>query len=315
MGHRSHPHSLAGERGQASVEWVALLALAALIVLLLLAIAGTRIPGADLAKAIVSRITCALSLSDSCSSVPELVSQYGEELAGLVREHAPDLVYEEGMRAVPVDFRSCRKPQCADGPTSGIVSRTSSGEPIAAFVHVIDCRAGTARRGESAGYDCSGPQAGSVYLQYWFYYADSATARGVIGDRGYHEDDWESLQVRISADGAFARASSHHGYNYEFGAGNWASDAGWGPVREATETVGVRPEGGWGPSTGTLFVSGGSHAGNAKRDGYHPGRATPGSRLSLIPIEPLAHDEGDTAFAVTPPWLKPVYTDPESEET
>jgi hypothetical protein len=137
----------------------------------------------------------------------------------------------------------------------------------------------------------------------------------VVGARGYHLDDWESYQLRIDQDIAFARASSHEGYNYEFGAENWGSDSGIGPVSEATEAVGVREKGGWGPETRQLHVSGGSHAGNARRDGYTPGRTTAPGDLVLIPIEPIARDERDTSFAVVPPWLKPVYTDPESEET
>ncbi len=121
--------------------------------------------------------------------------------------------------------------------------------------------------------------------------------------------------VRISAHGVDARASSHHGYNYELGPGNAGSDAGWGPAKLAAEAAGLRPRGGWGPATGTLHVSGGSHAGNAKRDGYVPARTTPGRRMVLIPIESLAEDDRSTPFAVVPPWLKPVYSDPEADGT
>ena len=294
------------------MEWVGLLLLVSLLVGLLAA-AGVRVPGLSLARDIAARLVCAAQLSDGCDRDPELVAAYGAELAGLVREHAPAIVYERGMHALPVDFRSCRQSRCGDGASSGLVWRSRRGEPVAAFVHVIDCREG--ERWPDPRLDCSGERAGNLYLQYWLYYADSATLRHVpvVGEEGRHADDWESFQVRVSSDGDVdVRASSHHGYNYELGAANWGSDSGIGPLRTVTEMVGLRPEGGWGPDTGRLYVSGGSHAGNAKHDAPAT-RLTPRGRLLLIPLEPLA--TGDHRFAVTPPWLKPVWTDPESEAT
>ena len=122
----------------------------------------------------------------------------------------------------------------------------------------------------SADYDCSGERAGRVYVQYWTYYGDSATSRALYGAKGYHRDDWEGYQVRISPDGSVdARASSHNGYNGADAPGvDWASDAsgkvpGATAVRDATESLGLRGERGWTPSEGTLYVSGGSHAGHA----------------------------------------------------
>ena len=44
------------------------------------------------------------------------------------------------------------------------------------------------------------------------------------------------------------------------------------------------------------------------------GRFTPASRLHLVPLEPIAADDR-TAFAITPPWLKEVWRDPEAEGT
>ena len=87
----------------------------------------------------------------------------------------------------------------------------------------------------------------------------------IAGDEGYHADDWEGTQVRVGPGGhPDARATSHHGYNYQGGRRNWGSDAGIAPLRWASEEAGLRPEGGWGPATGWLFVSGGSHAGAVK---------------------------------------------------
>lgn len=296
---------------------MALVLLVALLVVGLLA-AGLRVPGAGLARSIAAKILCAVEISDSCERDSALVAAYGLDLARLVREHAPAIVYESGMRALPVDYRACRRPACADGARSGLVSRSRAGRPVAGFVHVIDCRDEARWRTEASGAKCSGDRAGRLYLQYWLYYPDSATLRDVpvAGRRGYHADDWESYQVRIEPGGETdARASSHHGYNYEGGRRNWGSDAGIGPLRDLSEAVGLRTKGGWGPATGYLFVSGGSHAGHASGDSDEIVRVTPRRRLRLIPLEALAARAGQASFAITPPWLKEVWSDPEAEGT
>jgi hypothetical protein len=283
-----------------------------------LAAAGLRLPGISLGPELAARLVCAVRLSDACEHDPELVAAYGTELASLVRAHAPSIAYERGMRALPVDFRRCRDTRCGGGAGSGLVWRSRTGQPVAAFVHVVDCRAAAIELSRAAGLDCSGERAGNLYLQYWLYYADSATLRGVpvAGEQGYHADDWESFQVRVGADGEVdVRASSHHGYNYELGRGNWGSDSGIGPLREVTEELGMRPDGGWGPDTGRLYVSGGSHAGNAKRDGAVT-RLTPRGHLRLVPLEPIAAAAGRRyRFAIPPPWLKTVWSDPEGERS
>jgi hypothetical protein len=288
------------EGGQSTVEWLALVLLVSLAFAVLAAVAGVALPGAALARAIASRIACAVSLSESCAAeATRLVAAYGGEVAALLREHAPEIRYERGMRALPVDYRRCREDACAEGAEQGVIWRSRAGEPAVAFVRAIDCRAGSgpATPGDP---DCSGVRAGNVYLQFWFYYPGSATAEGggaigpairelsaAVGKPSYHPDDWESLQLRIGRGGeVWARASSHHGYSYELG----------GP-------------GGWGPAVGSVYVSGGSHAGNvvALRD---VDRTTPAARLRLVPLEPIAAGERAT-FAVMPPWRKRVWTDPE----
>jgi hypothetical protein len=327
---------------------------------------GLRLPGMALAYEIGERIVCAVKLSYGCRSDPLLAVAYGE-LANEVRDNAPRIVYERGMTALPVDFRDCRSPACSDGPESGTVTRSLAGRPVAAFTHVIDCRDPEA--GDAKGYDCSGERAGRVYIQYWTYYGDSATSRStpVLGEAGYHRDDWEGFQVRVNPDGSVdARASSHNGYNgADAPAVDWASDAsgkvpGATAVRDATESLGLRDQHGWTPTQGTLYVSGGSHAGHATEgslsrelsgvlamerqalDGerlrgplgpaeerhrrqllaYHvrsslfgPGaRQTPRGSLKLIPLERLA-DRDSYSFAISPPWRKRVYTDPEYDGT
>jgi hypothetical protein len=239
----------------------------------------------------------------------------------------PAIAFERGSRALPVDFRRCRKPACADGSARGLVERTDSGLPLTAFVHVIDCRepdtphpdASTGPAGEPTGAtpDCSGDRAGNLYVQYWLYYPDSATMRGVpvAGPRGFHQDDWESVQVRIAADGSVEeRASSHHGYNHSAGPHNAGSDAGSAPLRDLAEALGARPRNGWGPSEGLLRVSGGSHAGNV--EGYFDlDRIVSGPQVHLVPLEPVAALGHRHRFAVTPPWRKRAWTDPEATGT
>jgi hypothetical protein len=304
-----------GERGQATLEWVGVTLLISLLLVGMLTL-GMRVPGFDLARLVAARILCAASLADGCGDEPVLIAAYGSEVGKLVREHMPTLVFEQGSRAVPVDFRRCRATSCGDGADEGLVHRTDRRLPVTAFVHVVDCRAEAAADSEAEGVDCSGPRAGNLYISYWTYYADSATLRDlpVVGEKGYHEDDWESVQIRIRPDGTVQeRASSHHGYNYEGGVLNWGSDAGFDAIRELTETAGLRTRNGWGPETGLLLVSGGSHAGAAAGD--HPlDRFTPGRRVHLIPLEPIAAESGAT-FAIGPPWQKHVWRDPEAEGT
>jgi hypothetical protein len=306
---------MGSERGQGTVEWLGTLLVVSLAMLGLVA-AGVRVPGASLARAVANRILCAASLADGCGDEPTLIAAYGTEVGRLARLHMPLLGFEEGSQAVPVDFRRCRSTECGDASGSGLVHRTEEGLPVTAFVHVVDCRLAAAEETEAAGADCSGERAGNLYIQYWTYYADSATLRGVpiAGGKGYHRDDWEGVQLRIEPDGHVSeRASSHNGYNAELSIRNWGSDADIGPLKDAAEFLGGRPDNGWGPETHLLRVSGGSHAGNtvAFSDIDH---YTPGTRVHLIPLEDVA-PTSTAHFAISPPWLKEVWLDPEAEGT
>ncbi len=256
-------------------------------------------PGGELARELASRLLCAAAMADSCGDEPTLIAAYGTEVGKLVREHMPTILFEQGSRALPVDFRRCRDSACGDGSARGLVDRTDAGLPVTAFVHVVE-------------------RGGSLYIQYWLYYADSATLRGapIAGSAGFHHDDWESVQIRIGPDGRIdERASSHHGYNYEQSVANAGSDAGIDPLREIAEDVGARPRNGWGKETRILVVSGGSHAGNT--NGFlRIDRVVPGRRVHLVPLEPIAAEEGDAfRFAVNPPWRKQVWRDPEASDT
>lgn len=264
---------------------------------------GLRLPGMALTHEIGVRIICAVRLTEDCRDEPRLRAAHGAELAALLRAHAPALLYEDGMRALPVDFRSCRSENCAEGPESGAVARTNQGFRAVAFTHVIDCRPGHVSSTEAWGGNCSGSRADNVYLQYWLYYPGSATAEGstplkgpirsvssALGHPSYHRDDWEGYQVRIGSEGTFSRATSHHGYN------------------------------GWQPDGDRYYISGGSHAGRplagptrswiALRVARAIARSTKDRRLVLIPLETLA-DRERYSFAVSPPWRKRVWFDPE----
>jgi hypothetical protein len=302
------------ERGQGTVELVGLLGVVALALVGLLA-AGAAVPGGALARALAGRILCAAALADGCGDEPLLIATYGDEVGRLARRHMPTISFEDGSKALPVDWRRCRITDCGDGPEDGLVHRSDERLPVTAFVHVVDCRDGAREASEAAGVDCSGGRAGNLYLQYWLYYANSTTGQiPVVGALDEHDDDWESVQIRIGPDGEVEeRASSHHGYNYARSLANGGADAGIDFVREAAEGAGLREAGGWGPETGLLEVSGGSHAGNVGGEG-HGGRFIPGRRVHLVPLEPIAAHSHST-FAVTPPWLKEVWRDPESPST
>lgn len=291
------------ERGQGTVEWVGLVLIVSAATLGMVA-AGLRLPGAPLARALADRLLCAASLADGCGDEPTLIAAYGTEVGELVRRHMPLLAFESGSRAVPVDFRRCRSSGCADATGEVLVRRTDEHLPVTAFVHVVDCREEAREATEEGGGDCSGEREGNLYLQYWLYYPDSATLRGVpvVGEKGYHADDWESVQFRLRPDGSVdQRASSHHGYNGFLSAYNWPSD------------TGLRSRRGWAPETHVLVVSGGSHAGNGPGF-YDTGRFTPGERVHLIPMEAVAV-ASEEDFAVSPPWQKQVWFDPEYEGT
>ncbi len=280
------------------MEWVGVVAVVALLLAALVAV-GVRVPGTELARALASRMLCAVSMADGCGDEPVLIAAYGSDVGELVREHMPTVFFEQGSRAMPVDFRHCRDTACGDGSARGLVHETDAGLPVTAFVHVIE-------------------RGGNLYIQYWLYYADSATLRGVpiAGEEGYHHDDWESVDIRVAPDGSVVeRASSHHGYNYAQSVANVGSDAGIDSLRNLAEDVGARPRNGWGKETHMLVVSGGSHAGNT--NGFlRIDRVTPGRRVHLVPLEPIAAAEGTAyRFAISPPWRKRVWRDPEASGT
>lgn len=296
------------ETGQATPEYVGVVLLVSILLGALLTLTGTAFPGGQVARAVASKLVCAVKVTGSCGeSATALAAQptplersYGAELAAMIADRAPTIAFEDDdFVSLPVDFRECRERACADSILHGSLERTQTGLTPTVFTHVVDCR--DPEMAAREGYDCSGDRAGHIYLQYWLYYPDSATHG--LSDAGYHLDDWESYQVRIDPAGtAVARASSHHGYNGRDG-GDVGSDTGWWGSRSAWDTI-----------LNELHVAAGSHAGIAQVDEGDSRRLEP-QNLRMLPLEHLARSGGTPDFAVTPPWQKNVWGDPESTGT
>ncbi len=271
-----------GQGGQAAVEWIGLILLLSALLTGILGIAGAAgvLNGRAVGAAIFDKIVCAVRGSGSCMKPTALIDAYGERDADLVRNLAPNIVYEFGTKAMPVDFRNCRKPECGDGVEStGMASKTKKGWPATVFTHVVE-------------------KDGFKYIQYWLYFADSTSGAGSVPHPlrkpfpWYHDDDWESYQVRISPDGTkHVRSSAHNDYRGCKSCKNeWAKYSGW------------------------HRVSGGSHAGHVPRGDTFE-RFTPSATLKIVPIKTLSEKDKSTSFAISRPWIKKVYTDPESWST
>ncbi len=321
---------MASERGQATIEWTALVLLAALAFAALLALGVPHLDGRSYGGALARAIVCAVR-GDCRREHDALTAAYGARDAALVREYAPSIVYEPGEKEIPIDYRQCRTVRCGDAPDdrSLDVSRTDAGVPATAFTHVVH-------------------EGGRTFVQYWFYYPDSNTtwaasdklyagataplnlAHKVWGKvpkapryPGFHNDDWEGYQVELGPGGDVrVRASAHHGYQYC-------------KQRQCANE--------WGPWTGWTRVSRGSHAGHIPlvthlrgvsvdrsfpfaRGSYdierpsYPGvdvqeRTTIGADLRLVPLESVDQAAAPQFDGITPPWRKPVYSSPLSDST
>ena len=241
--------------------------------------------------------SCGEAAAELAAQPTPLQRAYGGELAAIVADRLPTIHFEDDeFASLPVDYRECRERACSDSIRHGSLEHTQTGLEPTVFVHVVDCRHPTAVAAE--GFDCSGERAGSVYVQYWLYYPDSLThGLGRVG--GYHSDDWESYQVRIGPDGTtLARASSHHGYNGREG-GDAGNDAGWGEGKANWDTI-----------LGQLHVAAGSHAGMTEADEGDSRRLEP-QNVRVLPLEPVVAGGNAPPFAVSPPWEKAVWKDPE----
>ena len=132
------------------MEWTGLLLVVGLLAAGVVAVAPV-VDGRSFGGFLTHRFVCAVRGGCQDGQVA-LARAYGAADAGLVREHAPGLVYEPGERQLPVDYRRCRSRACADAPDDRDLDahRTDAGERATVFTRLL-------RR------------AGSTYLQYWLY--------------------------------------------------------------------------------------------------------------------------------------------------
>jgi hypothetical protein len=324
------PVGARGQRGQACVEFVALVAVACLALGALLAVAPV-VDGRAVGGFLARHVVCAVS--GRCADAErELVRAYGERDAARVRALAPHLAYERGERQLPVDWRQCRRPGCATAPDDAALDAhvTDTGLRATAFTRLIRRDSG-------------------LYVSYWLYYPDSNTTlagsdrlwerswllprlrelvEGTPDYPGYHRDDWEGVVVRVDPDGsAWVRASSHgrfQGCKWSQCGDAWVRRTGWVRVSRGSHSghVPFRME----PATRR---HGSGPRGHVPPLGLRPHRRVPlvpgrnvdersttGEGLRLIPLEthdrrryrPLDPD-------VKPPWRKRAYEDPETDES
>src|ERR1051325_5047208 len=129
---------MSDERGQASVEWIAVLLLVSCVFAGALAFVPA-IDGRPLGASIVRALVCAVK--DDCgANAAELRAAYGRHDAELVRLSAPNIVYEPGTLTLPVDYRRCRSHRCSDAPDDrdlDVHRSARGGMQATAFTHVV----------------------------------------------------------------------------------------------------------------------------------------------------------------------------------
>jgi hypothetical protein len=333
------------DRGQAAVEFTMLVLLAALVLGALAAFAP-RFDGRSFGGFLAFRIVCTIE-RDCHGGDDSLTRAYGPRDASLVRELAPNLVYEPGERQLPVDWRHCRRTACAEAPDEADLDAhlSDAGERATAFTRLLR-------------HD------GRTYIQYWLYYPDSrstwagsdelwdrawslAQHRGLVRHLpaypGTHRDDWEAYAVRLDPDGrVWVRASSHshwQGCKRLWCRNRWAARTGWTRVSRGSHAghIPVRLElrGGPGWVSPRQIPPLSVRSGESLRPVLLPGalrprvhrvpllpghdlreRTTTGEGLRLIPLETLdARGYRPIDEGISPPWRKDAYWDPESDES
>lgn len=330
---RSAAHAIRGEQGQACVEFVALLLLCCLAFGALVALKGS-FDGRSFGGFLARHVVCAVS--GRCDrDERQLAEAYGADDAATVRALAPNLVYEPGERELPVDWRRCRRPGCAEAPDDPTLDAHVGGRGRAA-----------GGRMRATAFTRLIRRAGRIYVQYWLYYPDSDSVlagsdrvwerswvlprirelvSGTPDYPGFHEDDWEGVFVRLDPDGsAWMRASSHghvQGCKWRACENRWVRSTGWVRISRGSHAghVPYRSKPRWRagvPLSGPHYMP---LPAPPRRTPMLPGRdmeerTSSGEGLRLVPLEPLDHrsytpqDPG-----VKPPWDKGAYGDPEAD--
>ena len=273
---------------------------------------GVRVPGGALARAIASRILCATALADSCGDEPALIAAYGDRS----RRAGPRAHADARLRGRLARGSRSTGAAAAAPPAATVAGRATCGAPTPTCRSPPSSTSSTAGRGsETEGADCSG---GAPATSTSSIGSTTPIPRPSAASRSPARRATTTTTGSRSRSGSARTATSTSApppttaTTTATSDANWASDAGIGPLRDLNETLGARAENGWGPETHLLLVSGGSHAGNLgdERGGrYTPAAAVHLSRSSRSP------PTDSTAFAISPPWLKQVWRDPEAEET
>jgi hypothetical protein len=321
---------MAGERGQATIEWTALVLLVALALGALVAF-GSHVDGRSYGGFLARKILCAVR--GGCQGGrDQLELAYGGRDAALVRRYAPNIVYEPGEKEIPIDYRRCRSTGCGDAPTdrSLDVSQTSAGLAATVFTHVV--HAGT-----------------STYIQYWFYYPDSDTyvtgthlgwkvlnvANLILGTHrslgrypGFHRDDWEGYEVVVGNRRTLVRATTHGHYQWCKQAqcrNEWGYPTGWTRVSRGSHAghipLRTKLKGVWrGPDVhfvlnlprlvGRYDVNGPAYPGVDFQE-----RTTVSADLNLVPLERIDTSAAPKFDGIDPPWEKDAYTEPWLDES
>ena len=144
---------MARQRGQATVEWTAVVLLVAVV------LGGAVSVAAALHAPFFGRLIRCAVIAGCRGEDGRLAQAYGADAAAFVRAYAPGLVYERGTLTLPVDYRRCRSHACSDAADllASDVWRSSRGEPATVFTRVVD------RRGSG----------GELFVQYWLDWTDT----------------------------------------------------------------------------------------------------------------------------------------------
>ena len=260
--------------------------------------AGVRVPGAALAQAVASRILCAASLADGCGDEPALIAAYGTEVGELVRRHMPIDRLRGGVAGGAGRLPALPQHRAAaTGRTSGLVHRTderlagdrlrprrrlpgggggATPKPAAPTARAPAPAISTSSTGPTT--PTRPPCAASRSS------ATRATTRTTgRGSRSASAPTARSTSAPPPTTATTTPAASPTG----------APTPGIDPLATSPKRSAPAPSNGWGPETHLLLVSGGSHAGNATGI-PHIDRFTPGRRVHLIPLEPIAADSAAT---------------------